>query len=217
MSGRQAQRIGAWAGMAVPVTFVGVILVEGLLRPGYDSASMFASALSLGPRGWVQQVNFIVTGVLFLVFARGVAAEFGAKGRVGASLLVIMGLCLFPAGIFAMDPISGSPANASWSRMTPHSQLHYAFSAVFFSLAPASCFVFFGRFRREPHWRPLARWTLATGILLVLEIGVLKIGMTTATGGFSRWVGLVQRSILIPYFAWIFAFGLRLPDNSDRG
>ncbi|MBA3907422.1 MAG: DUF998 domain-containing protein, partial [Pseudonocardiales bacterium] len=63
-------RLAAAAGMAAPVLFVAVFTVEGSLRQGYDPLSMFVSELSAGPRGWVQIVNFVVTGGLVVAFGR---------------------------------------------------------------------------------------------------------------------------------------------------
>ena len=63
-------RLGAWAGILGPTLFVVTFTVEGCLRPGYASARMFVSALSLGPRGWIQVLNFVVVGLSFLALAR---------------------------------------------------------------------------------------------------------------------------------------------------
>jgi len=68
--------LAAWAGIIGPALFVAVFIMEGWLRPGYDPLSMAVSELSLGERGWIQVASFLVTGALFLVFARGVADEF---------------------------------------------------------------------------------------------------------------------------------------------
>ncbi|WP_017595945.1 hypothetical protein [Nocardiopsis potens] len=38
-------------GLAVPVLFLGVVLVEGALRPGYEPLHRFGSELALGERG----------------------------------------------------------------------------------------------------------------------------------------------------------------------
>ena len=64
-----------WAGIAGPVLFVSIFVIEGRLRAGYDSRSMYISALSLGPRGWIQMLNFVIFGLLLLAFARGIAAR----------------------------------------------------------------------------------------------------------------------------------------------
>ncbi len=59
--------------MTAPVLFVAVFMVEGSLRPDYHPFSMFVSELSLGPRGWVQIINFLISRALLVVFGHGVA------------------------------------------------------------------------------------------------------------------------------------------------
>lgn len=53
------------------VLFAGVYLIEGATRSGYDALQYAISVLSLGPGGWVQQVNFIVFGLLVVGSAFG--------------------------------------------------------------------------------------------------------------------------------------------------
>ena len=71
--------------MTAPVLFVAVFALEGRLCPGYHPSSMFVSELSLGPRGWIQIVNFLVTGALVFAFGCGLAARFrsGTASRAG--------------------------------------------------------------------------------------------------------------------------------------
>jgi hypothetical protein len=56
--------------------FVGVFILEGWLRPGYAVAQTEVSALSLGPRGWIQIVNFLVSGGLLFFFANALLHQF---------------------------------------------------------------------------------------------------------------------------------------------
>jgi hypothetical protein len=149
------RRFGAWAGMIGSMLFVSVFTIEGLLCRGYDPASMYISALSLGPRGWIQITNFIVVGLLIILFAKGVAAEFGVTAHIGVTLLMLIGISLVASGLFVMDP-----ATVPFFQMSAHSDLHYLFGALVFSLAPASCFVFFTRFSRVSAWRAFGWWTL---------------------------------------------------------
>src|SRR5437899_13087486 len=65
------------AGGAIgPLLFIIVLLIEGATRPGYSAWHNYGSSLSLGPGGWVQQVNFVVFGVLMLCFAIGLRQVF---------------------------------------------------------------------------------------------------------------------------------------------
>ena len=79
------RRLGALAGALGALVFASVFTLEGSLRPEYDWRSMFVSELSLGPRGFVQILNFFFFGVSQLLFARGMAAEFplGKASRAG--------------------------------------------------------------------------------------------------------------------------------------
>ena len=70
------QRQLTWAGIIGPPLFVAIFTLEGWFRSGYEPTRMYVSELSLGSRGWIQNVNFVVFGLLFLVFSRSVAAEF---------------------------------------------------------------------------------------------------------------------------------------------
>src|SRR5690349_6885025 len=92
-------------GAVGPPLFVAVLLLEGALRPGYDAWRMAGSALSLGPGGWVQVTNFLVTGVLLLVFALGVRGT----SRAGSVLFAILAVALVLAGVFVTDPQAGYP------------------------------------------------------------------------------------------------------------
>lgn len=193
------------AGMVGSVLFVSVFTVYGWLCPGYSPMSMFVSELSLGPYGWVQMLNFLLTGALVLVFGRGLAAHFttGAASRTAPVLVQCMGVSLMASGLFTTDP------SAMFDQASAHGVVHGIFGAIFFTLAPVSCFVFYRRFRSDRAWHPLAGWTLAAGVVLTLGIGLLKVSQQPGSGLFD-WKGLVQRVILAAVMAWIFAVAFRL-------
>lgn len=191
--------------MVGSVLFVSVFTVYGWLCPGYSPTRMFVSELSLGPYGWVQMLNFVLTGALVLVFGRGLAAHFstGAASRAGPVLVQCMGVSLMVSGVFATDP------SAMFDQASAHGLVHGIFGALFFTLAPVSCFVFYRRFRSDRAWRPMAGWTLAAGVVLTLGVGLLKLSQQPGSGLFE-WKGLVQRVILVTVMAWIFAVAFRL-------
>jgi hypothetical protein len=190
--------------------FVATFTIESWLRPGYEPMGMFVSELALGPRGWIQVVNFVVFGTLVLVFTGGVADEFqdGTTSRAGPVLLAIIGISLLVSGPFVMDPVTTAP-----DRMTWHGKLHTFFGALFFSLSPASCFVFLRRFHEDPKWRPLQWWTLAAGTITAVVVVLMSVGPTrppAAPNAFNEWRGLIQRTFIVTYLSWIFTFALRL-------
>jgi hypothetical protein len=205
-----------WAGIIAPLLFVTTFLVEGWLRPGFEPLRMYVSALSLGPRGWIQMANFVVFGALFLVFSRAVAAEFpsGKASRWGLILMTITASCYLLSGPFVMDP-----TGTLLSQATIHGTLHGIFGAIVFTLMPIICFVYLRRFREDPKWHSLQWWTLALGT--VSATGVILLSVATKLpdiqNTFSDWLGLIQRTAIVPFMIWLFIFALGLLNRTNKG
>ena len=211
----EQRRLAAWAGIIGSALFVAVFTLEGWLRPGYEPLKTYVSALSLGPRGWIQIVNFLVFGALFFVFTRGIAAEFesGKASRWGLILLTIIAVCYFVSGPFVMDP-TGTPLNQT----TVHGTIHGIAGAIVFVLMPVSCFVYLRRFRADPKWQALQWWTLVLGC--ISAAGSILLTLFTKFPALQNmminWLGLIQRTAIVPFMLWVFIFALELLRKTDR-
>lgn len=203
------RRLAAWAGIIGPALFVAIFTIEGWLRLGYEPLSTYISALSLGSRGWIQMVNFVVLGVLLLLFTRGVAAEFqtGKASRWGLILLTILAILFMVSGPFVMDP-TGTPLNQT----TVHGTIHGLAGGIIFILMPISCFVFLRRFRVDLNWRSIQWWTLILGIIVSAAVVLLTISskLPDVQNVFKDWLGLIQRFIIVPFMLWVFIFAVGL-------
>ncbi len=175
---------------------------------------MYVSALSLGTRGWIQITNFIVFGLLLLLFTFGVASEFqnGKASKAGPLLLLITAIGFLLSGPFVMDPMGTLP-----SQMSVHGTLHGIFGGIVFSLMPVTCFVFLRRFREDQKWRFLQWWTLSAGIIITVGVVLLSIAtkLPALQKSFIDWLGLIQRTAIVPYMIWLFTFALGLYRQSD--
>jgi uncharacterized membrane protein YidH (DUF202 family) len=166
-------RAAAIAGMAGPVLFVGVLVALTVVqydfmlgigwRPLGDPAGAWPSGLALGPYGWVQISNFVVSGLLLAIFAAGL--HFGVTGgygsRTGPGLLFVAGIAMALMG-FETDQIR---------RTTPrtlHGWIHDLAFVLFALALLAVLFFLWQRLRKDPPWRNHARYTLATGVLAAL-------------------------------------------------
>lgn len=213
-------RIAAWCILVCSTLYFSVVMLEGLLRPDYHVSTMFISELALGSRGSVQILNFIVSGLSILLFAMGVAFAFGTTraGRIGVTLLVILGICQVAAGVFVIDPVptSGltfSPLAIGPHHMSFHSKFHYVVSSLSFFLAPicAFCFVFADRSADDANWQAFRRWSLVLGIGMALGLTLLKLAVIPPpTNPMQPWRGLIQRAMVLPFDVWLFAFGVVL-------
>ncbi len=166
-------RAAAVAGMVGPVLFATVLLTLTVLQyefmlgigwqPLRDPAGAWPSGLALGPYGWVQVSNLILSGILLMIFAAGlhVGATDGRGSRVGPALLFVGGTAMALMG-FETDPIQNT------SPRTLHNLIHdLAFALFVLALLPAFFFLW-RRFREDTLWQNHARYTLITGVLAIL-------------------------------------------------
>ena len=104
-------RAGAVAGMVAGPLF---LVASALQMPLYDEFDLTKhpfSVLSIGEHGWLQQVNFVVTGCLFMLSAPAFVHGLGGRaGRWGGVLATLLGAGKIVAGIFVVDPSYGFPA-----------------------------------------------------------------------------------------------------------
>jgi len=200
-----------WAGVAAPIVFTTVYLIEGATRLGYDPLRHQVSLLSLGDRGWVQVLNFLVTGALLLVFAIGLREWlWGAPGgRVTPAAVAIAGLGLLLAGVFPTQPLFGYPPGTPEEMardITPGSVLHVLGAILFFFGLIAAAAAFAVRSWREGS----TGWAVASAGVAV----VIFVCFGASGGGpsgellFPDVTGLLQRIALLAGFGWVLAVAL---------
>jgi len=164
-------RVAAVAGMVGPALFATTLLVLTVVnydfmlgigwRPLRDPAGAWPSGLTLGPHGWAQVLNFLISGLLLAVFAVGLHLGTTGGSRVGPALLFVAGVAMALMG-FETDPIQRTGPR------TLHGLVHdLAFVVFVLALLPAFFFLW-QRLRKDALWRGHARYTLVTGVLATL-------------------------------------------------
>jgi hypothetical membrane protein len=204
-----ALRLLLIGGVIGPLLFIVVFLIEGATRPDYSAWHYVVSALSLSEQGWMQIINFIISGGLVLGFAIGLRRILrSGKGTTwGPILLGIIGLGLIGSGFFVMDPPPGYPPGTPVTT-TLHGSVHLLLGAIVFSALPAACFVLARRFAGDSSWRQWAVYSNATGVLLVIFIIVQKVVQLSPDP--NSPMGLVQRLNIIIGWVWIALVALAL-------
>src|SRR5215467_2769989 len=150
--------------------FIFVLLVQDYTRPGFDPRLDLLSLLSLGDWGWVQITNFILAGLLNLLYAVGLWRRLhpGRGGTWGPILIAMYGFGLVVVGIFRTDPANGFPpgvpaaTHPSW-----HGAIHALGALFVFLLLAAALLVFVRLFLawKERWW---AVYCLASAVLFLL-------------------------------------------------
>jgi hypothetical protein len=157
-------RLAAICGLLAPLTSTVGWAVGGLAQPdAYSSADDDISDLGAltASSPWIyNQIGANLTGLLVVAFALGLwrALSPDVVGRVGAGLLLIVGVGVFLDGLFRLDcqGIDTGCENDSW-----HSAAHKMEGRVTTAATLLAPLVLAFAFRRLSHWRDTWIPTLA--------------------------------------------------------
>ena len=189
-----AQRMSllAWAGIVGPVLFTAAFLAQEAFRRGeYDPLAEPVSALAAGPNGWVQNVNFVVFGLLTLAFAVGLHRGMRPTraGIAGPALLFISGVGLLLGAAF--------PLREDAAGVTYDPGGHIIAGLTFFLSSSLGLVVLSRRLARDPRWRSIAAYTLASGVVAVIAFVIGGLFLVPDDALLHDWAGLHQRVLVI--------------------
>lgn len=143
-------------------------------RDGFDWVIHPASFLSLGSWGWIQILNFVLTGLFLIVCGIGIhkAHKSGVGSKWLTPFFIIMGLGMIMAGMFPADPALGFPIGAPEGMpetMSWHAIIH-GFTPIIASLAHACILLIFARwFHKNGQTTLMALTILITIAMFVLS------------------------------------------------
>jgi hypothetical protein len=191
-------------------------IVEGANRANYDWLRHPISSLAIGELGWIQIVNFVVTGFLTFAFAFGLWRTFQSqKVNTRVPLLIaLIAIGFLGAGIFVTDPMNGCPIGTPVLPLqyTITGRLHRLFSAFVFLGLPIACFIFTRLFARQ-NQREWTIYSTVTGIAFVVMFIFTTMGFAQVNG-LANYAGLFQRITLTIGWLWLTflsIYMLRIP------
>ena len=170
------------AGIIGGPLYIVVSLIQALTREGFDMRRHAFSLLTTGDLGWIQVINFAVSGLLLIAGAVGVRRVLrGSRGGAwGPILLGVSGLGFVAAGFFSADPALGFPpgtpltgATISW-----HGWIHFISASLGFLALIIACFVLAGHFSALQQ-RSWAIWSRILGVVLVASL----VGVSSGSKG----------------------------------
>ena len=208
-----ALRLCLWAGVVGPILFVLVFTIDGFLQPHYSAMSQAVSYLAVASNGWIQDANFIVLGLLLILFALGFSRWMRPvikQGPLLAStiLLLLVGLGFINSGLFTAAAPGESPTAV-------HIVLHtIGFNVIFLSLSIA-CLIVGWQFRKTVAWRGYGWYSLITGLVTLV---ITFLGLLASFGLFSNgtqappppYAGLFNRILVVEAFAWYVVIAGRM-------
>lgn len=163
--------------------YVLVSLAQALTRDGFDPLGDAWSLLALGPHGWIQIGNLLLSGAMTVAMAAGLRRVL--PGSPGPYLLAGYGLGQMATGVFVADP-------AHTTAPTWHGILHLVAGGIGFLCLTAACFVLARRVPRRLAW--FSRLTGAYFLLAFagLASGVSVLGFVVAVSLVAVWLAVLS-------------------------
>lgn len=159
--------------------YVIVSLIQAMTREGFDMRHHAFSLLTTGDLGWVQLLNFLISGILIICGAIGLrrVLKGGKGGTWGPWLLGAFGTGTMLAGIFGADPAFGFPPGTSMTAVSIswHGWIHFIAASLGFVCLIAACFVLARRF--DGSWKV---WTRVLGVILLLALMGVSSGSASS-------------------------------------
>lgn len=200
---RRVQMTLAAFGIIGPIWFTILVVILGSIRPGYSHLTQAISELGEvgAPNAMIQNINFLVLGLLTLAFAfgldRGVGGGEGSKS--GPALL----------GVFAVVALMGNaflPCDPGCDFVTVTGTLHNVTGLTGFLAFIAATLIISRRLMNDPSWQGYTSYSLASGGLAAafLVIWILSPGALPSLSGMFQtlMVGVV--------LLWIAVMATRL-------
>jgi hypothetical membrane protein len=173
--------------------YVVVSLAQALTRNGFDLRRHEWSLLANGPLGWIQILNFVLTGLMV------VAASVGMQrsGRSAGRWLGVFGASLIAAGVFRADPVGGFPPG-SGNDVSWHGVLHFVAAGIGFACMAIACFVVARVYAREGR----REWAIGSrGVAILFLAGFVAV----ATSGGTEAANLGFTAGIILIWGWLSA------------
>jgi len=203
-----------FCGILAPIVYIAIVIIGGLMRPGYDHITNFISDLigTGAPNRWLLDPVFGLYNVFCMAFGLGVFWRVRTVlenrrrmiGLVGATILVLTGVFGFLT-LFA-------PEDPAGAQMTSAGVMHVVLAALSSVTTMVSMFLLGLWFRGSPGSRGM-------GIYSFISVGfVLVTGGITAAMGATRGpvAGLMERLTIGGFMQWLFVLAMVLTGGISR-
>ena len=190
-------RIYAICGIVAPILFWFMVVIESLLRPGYSQYYNFVSDLGVGHLSILQNINFIIFGILTIGLAiglrNGLPNPKGKSLKVGVWFVILFAVGVLLAGVFPESYLGANPHNI-------------VSATAFVAIIAAQLLIWKGLKNNDSTiWGRYATYSLISGLLSLILVILLKVAML-----YGIYPGLSQRAFLTVSWIWIGVTGIKL-------
>jgi hypothetical protein len=201
-------------GIAAPILFTTVVIIAGMLYPGYSHSAQSISELAAvgSPVALMHNVNSFVMGVLLIAFARALHAGTSRQRRsvLGPTLIGFFGLSYIGYAFLPCDP--------GGEFITVAGYVHNTLAMCGFLSVLTGVFFVSRTLASDPNWGHMYRlYSLTTAAAGLITLIVWIMAASPAPPGIPRLItrmpdsnGALQRVFVAFILQWIEVIALRL-------
>ena len=197
--------------------FISILFLLHFLKPELDPSWRMISEYEIGRYGWLMRLAFFCWGssvLSLLVALRGSLRTMG--GKVGYVWLVLIGIALFGAGIFATNAITDTTPSTANS-------LHTLCGAFVILTFPIASSLVVGSLRRNEEWNTARSHLFWVQTLVWLSMfmyfGAIivsnAINPSAGRVGPEVYIGWPNRFMVVIYNVWLITVATKVKKLSS--
>ena len=192
--------------------YIAVTAIQASTRHGFDPTEHRYNLLTTGDLGWIHRTNYVVAGLVMVLFAVGVGRmlRWGRGARWAPWLFGVYGVAYIASGVFPADPVVGFPPGTVSESTTWHGMAQMASRSASTAALIAACLVIAAWFNGQG-LRIWAWFSLAAVPLPLIAYGLLgAVGVDKST----KYLAFLVPGILM--WVWVTALAVHLYRRAER-
>lgn len=208
---RQTRALLACGVLAGPL-YIAVTAIHALTRDGFNPRIHRYNLLTTGDLGWIHRTNYVVAGVLMVLFAVGVRRVLrqGGGGLWGPRLLGLYGVAYISSGLFPADPVIGFPPGTLSQSATWHGTLQLASRGVSSVALIAASLVIARWFTAQG----LRNWAWFSWAAVPISLGAHTLLRVAGADTSTKYLAFIVPGTLM--WVWVAALAVHLYRRGER-
>lgn len=197
-----------------PIIFTLVVLVLGLVTPGYSHLNHTISRLAIEKYGWLQSLNFIQLAIALYLTGNHLALHIKDEtvDEIIRGIFRFSSAFLIIAAFVPTDPIENVPLD--YTILTPTGLVHISLVAIFLLLSPIGIVRLSQILKKTPGTARYTRYTLVAGFSAFF--GSVVWFAFYFMGIFLEYRGIFQKAIALPVLIWLILINYTMMRHYHR-
>jgi hypothetical protein len=193
--------------LACSILFILIVLILGLVQPGYNHFIDTISVLVLGKWGWIQKINFLILALGLSAVGTGLSILLYRKKYSFVSFsFYAFSIVVFFLMIFSADPVDRTKVKLIQMNSV-EGFIHITLTMILIALTAPLTRIIATKMKKNTDLKRYARYTLAVFAINII-FGSLWF-ICRRLGILFAWKGVWQKMLALNVLTWMFVMGSR--------